>query len=503
MYYRSLDTSVVHLVEQRALDSRFIMQITYLGHASILIEAGGLRILSDPWWRGPCFGAQWWIYPEPYLDPVLGKKLDYIYISHGHEDHFHPGTLKTLDRSVRVLAARGTDLVKEVRSIGFEVLEVDAKVASQLGGGVQCRIVPTLGGDTFMTLSDGKEVVVNLNDALHALPRYVRKRFIAMIRDDHPSIDYVFCGYGVASHFPNCYVMPGKDREASAQKRQLFFNQAWADIIHELAPQFGFPFAADVVLLENDLFWANEAVHNTERPTQVFERLFPGARTQVMDIAPGFCIGDGNVESMRTRKPLDGRELSSRYRDNIARANRNGTVRYEQVQELQRLLEERIRKIHRYLTSFPRDYRVLMQFRNSDMGLAVTKERATISVYAVRDVARDLSKWDLTYRTRLPYLLRSLTTEHGSDILFVGSGGVFEYANQSMVPAALHEELMLIVSPSRVPGSRTSRRLKSWLRRAVNRDDFDLYNLRRWTLLRDESLRSEANSSLQSRAGPL
>jgi len=62
------------------------MQITFIGHASILIETRGLRIISDPWWLGPCFGAQWWIYPPPYLDPVQ-TKLDYIYISHGHNDH--------------------------------------------------------------------------------------------------------------------------------------------------------------------------------------------------------------------------------------------------------------------------------------------------------------------------------------------------------------------------------------------------------------------------------
>jgi len=477
------------------------MQITHLGHASILIEARGLRILSDPWWRGPCFGAQWWIFPEPYLDPVLGQKLDYIYISHGHEDHFHPGTLKTLDRATRVLAARGTDLVEEVRSMGFDVLEVDANIASQLGEGVQCRIVPTLGGDSFMTLTDGKEVAVNLNDALHALPKYARKRFIRMIRSYHHRIDYVFCGYGVASHFPNCYVLQGKDRDASAQKRQLFFNEAWADIIQQLAPRFGFPFAADVVLLENDLFWANEAVHNTDRPTQVFHRLFPDAPTQILDISPGFCIRDGNVDSMRTRKPLDGRELASVYRDNIARANRAGTVRYEQLQEVQRLLSERIRKIHKYLLRFPYAYHILLRFRNSDMGLALIKQRASISVHEVRDMAHDRSQWDLTYTTRLPYLQRSLTTKHGSDILFVGSGGVFEYRNQSMVSAALHEELMLIVSPFRAPGSRTLRRLKSWLKRALNRDDFDLYNLVRWTVYKDNSWRSKTRPRLQGRTG--
>ena len=42
------------------------MRITFIGQASLLIEANRLNIVSDPWWNGPCFGAQWWPYPMPH-----------------------------------------------------------------------------------------------------------------------------------------------------------------------------------------------------------------------------------------------------------------------------------------------------------------------------------------------------------------------------------------------------------------------------------------------------
>jgi len=32
-------------------------RITFIGHASLLIEANGLSIVSDPWWNGLCFGS--------------------------------------------------------------------------------------------------------------------------------------------------------------------------------------------------------------------------------------------------------------------------------------------------------------------------------------------------------------------------------------------------------------------------------------------------------------
>lgn len=163
-----------------------------------------------------------------------------------------------------VLVSAHTGLAAAVRELGFDVLEVPGTRAVALGnGGVTCRIIQTFGTDTLMTITDGAEVCVSLNDALHSAPEALQRRFIAQLRALHPRMDYVFCGHGVASHFPNCYTIPGKDREATAARRQAYFNRQWARLIAGLQPVYGFPFAADVVLLENDLLWANEPTHKT------------------------------------------------------------------------------------------------------------------------------------------------------------------------------------------------------------------------------------------------
>jgi len=85
------------------------MLITFIGHASLLIEANEVKILSDPWWNGPCFGAEWCPYALPYLQAVNEGRIDYVYVSHGHHDHFHPPTLK-LFRGAKVLVAKGSEL---------------------------------------------------------------------------------------------------------------------------------------------------------------------------------------------------------------------------------------------------------------------------------------------------------------------------------------------------------------------------------------------------------
>jgi L-ascorbate metabolism protein UlaG (beta-lactamase superfamily) len=178
-----------------------VVKITHIGHASILVQTRGIAILSDPWWRGPCFGAQWWNYPFPSLDSLAGVTIDYIYISHGHHDHFHPGTLNTLSKSAKVIVSAKTGLAASVRKLGFETLEADNDQTVELAGGqIKCRVMETHADDT-MCVDDGSEVCVNLNDALHSAPRSVQRKFVRRLRALY-QLDYVFCGYGVASALP-------------------------------------------------------------------------------------------------------------------------------------------------------------------------------------------------------------------------------------------------------------------------------------------------------------
>ena len=100
------------------------MRTTLVGHASLLVEAGGVRILSDPWWKGPCFGAQWWLYPAPFLEAVHARPIDYLYVSHGHHDHFHPPTLRTFPAGTRVLVAKGLGLVRPLEEMGLDPIEL-------------------------------------------------------------------------------------------------------------------------------------------------------------------------------------------------------------------------------------------------------------------------------------------------------------------------------------------------------------------------------------------
>ena len=72
------------------------MKITTICHACVLVEVNELRILTDPWIVGPTYANNHWIYPPSKILPEEIGKVDYIFMSHGHEDHLQKITLDRL-----------------------------------------------------------------------------------------------------------------------------------------------------------------------------------------------------------------------------------------------------------------------------------------------------------------------------------------------------------------------------------------------------------------------
>jgi hypothetical protein len=457
------------------------MKITTIGHACILIETNGLRILSDPWWSGPCFGAQWWAWPRPYVEAVNPPALDYIYISHGHHDHFHPGTLNTLSKRSRVLVSRGIALAAQIRELGFETIEIGDDERCDLGSGVEARIMQPYSDDTLFVVSDGREVCINLNDSLHAAPRSVQDKYCKLLKREFPDPDYLFCGYAVASHFPNCYRIPGKDMVRTAIQRQHYFNEQWCYLVETLKPKNAFPFAADVALLEEDLIWANEPIHNAERPTELFGARRRPAETHVFDQAPGFIMGDGKVARAVYRERLNEKDLRETYVEEIKRANTYGSQNAKELDVVLELLRNNVDRLNVYLASCPHDYRFLLRFRGYDVGFSLDKRSSRIGVDLTDEL--ELSQYDLAYTTRLAYLKWSLSKPYGDEVLFVGSGGIFDYQSAERVRDDLHLELRAIVRGlGPVPMRIRQGAIKSMLATFRSKPP-DIYDLNAWTVL--------------------
>jgi L-ascorbate metabolism protein UlaG (beta-lactamase superfamily) len=78
------------------------LRVTWLGHSTMLVEIGGVRILTDPVW-GPRASPSTLVGPKRFQPvPVSLREMppvDVVVISHDHYDHLDYPTLRVLARS--------------------------------------------------------------------------------------------------------------------------------------------------------------------------------------------------------------------------------------------------------------------------------------------------------------------------------------------------------------------------------------------------------------------
>ena len=298
-------------------DQTPLMRVDFVGHATLLVRIGNLSILTDPWWSGPAYRGQWYPYPLPVPEQFDLRDLDVVYISHGHEDHLHRETLSDVLRAapnvMAVIPQRyDTGMRDYLRRIGFRrIREVPGGTHIDLRSGpVSARLrVFTHMDDSMLSIESGGQVLLNANDALHASRRELIDAYCRMLRRRLPRIDYLFCGFGGASYFPNCIHVPGKDDAAVARDREVFFLRNFALVAERLQPRHAFPFAAHFVLPDERNWWISETRLRMEPPADTVSRLAPQLCAQRSTTC---SPATGSRAALSTLHPNRGSRLSAR-----------------------------------------------------------------------------------------------------------------------------------------------------------------------------------------------
>jgi N-acyl-phosphatidylethanolamine-hydrolysing phospholipase D len=74
---------------------------TWVGHSTVLLQVGGLNVLTDPMWSERAFPVQW-AGPRRVMPPALSLEavppLDLVLLSHSHYDHLDRTTVRWLAR---------------------------------------------------------------------------------------------------------------------------------------------------------------------------------------------------------------------------------------------------------------------------------------------------------------------------------------------------------------------------------------------------------------------
>jgi len=114
------------------------VEVRFVGHATALIDLGGIRVLTDPF-LGSRLGP---LERHGRLPDPAELEADVVVISHGHPDHFDRRSLEALPGRPMIVVPQGLGArLRPVTASASDVVEIAAGQSVSIGG-LTVRAVP-------------------------------------------------------------------------------------------------------------------------------------------------------------------------------------------------------------------------------------------------------------------------------------------------------------------------------------------------------------------------
>jgi UDP-MurNAc hydroxylase len=232
--------------------------VTYYGQACTLIEAAGRKILTDPWLTEGAYLGTWFhthVLEDAGLTPeTMPKDIDYIFISHEHEDHLDPETLRHFDPNIPVLICRfPTPKFRDyLRQLGLRnIIERPSGDTLKLGDGLEVTIYGTAEytNDSAIVVRGDGCTVFNETDC--------KLGYADLVRLGTEGIDIGFYMFSGANWYPMMYDYPVEVRRAAARRRRSSLLRGLVQRVKLTRPRLVVPAAGPCTVLDPELLWLN------------------------------------------------------------------------------------------------------------------------------------------------------------------------------------------------------------------------------------------------------
>ena len=263
------------------------LEVTFVSHATLKIRGVFGTLLCDPWiLNEPIFNLSTWKFPAARIPPEeVVRDVDYLFITHSHEDHFHIPSIDLISRDVQVLlpaydnhpSLRAHTTERVLRSLGFHrIRRIRSWETFQLGGVTPLTVIPSAKSRSQDWENAGFVIdhpgcrLINMNDNLND------DELCDEIVERWPSFDIGFVQSGGVTMFPGCFKMDEEAMRAAAAKRKVAFVDQ-RRFIRRLNPRHIAPFAGDFCWLHERYFHNNWANRTTPLLfEQMVDSEFPG-----------------------------------------------------------------------------------------------------------------------------------------------------------------------------------------------------------------------------------
>lgn len=231
------------------------MKLINVGGATAILEHKGKRMLFDPWLNDGIYNGAWFHYPPLKMGIADLGRFDYIYISHIHEDHCAPGTIKHLNTDAEVIIIdREPNFVKKFLDMyGFKFKKVHLikpYAPTRIGEDLLVDMVEAdpehdLNSmiDSGLVMNWDGFVIYNGNDCAP------HKAGLEHILNTFSKVDLALMYYAGGSSYPPCYSNLTHEQKM-LEKKRIFERglNIFADAVKTLQPRYAMPFADQYVI---------------------------------------------------------------------------------------------------------------------------------------------------------------------------------------------------------------------------------------------------------------
>ncbi len=222
-----------------------MISIINLGAACCIIECEGIRILCDPWLFGRIYLGTW-EREIPLADPIASiGHVDYIWISHCHDDHYHPPSIRAVmeaNPGARLWIGPSPYLGKIMARDGFAPIIQDRL---RFGEDFMAEVIPNQGYDidinidTALVVIDKESALINMNDCPYDQRQVDRINSLTLGKHITALLPYSGAG-----PWPQCYKMSEVMMHFEAKQKKKKFLELFERYRVALRAQVAHPFSA-------------------------------------------------------------------------------------------------------------------------------------------------------------------------------------------------------------------------------------------------------------------